>query len=352
MKTPTARKLPSGSWYCRIRVRGQDISITRPTERAAVAEAMAIKAGLREAPVVEESHRRRLTVSQAIDNYIAARENVLSPSTIRGYRIIQRNRFSCAMNLKIYEVPQEKWQRIVNAEARAYSAKTVKNAWGLLSSVIADTTGRHITVRLPQMVERDLPFLTPQQIEVFVEAIRGSSIEIPALLGLSSLRRSEILALRWDSIDFKRGLIKIEGAAVQDEKNQMVYRSQNKNQRSRRTIPIIPPLQVALEEKRKPSGLIVPGGYPSKIYNEINRICAANNLPLVGVHGLRRSFASLAYHLGFSEEMTMRMGGWSNIYTMRRIYTKLSEQDISEQSAVFTAFFAQIGNENGETERA
>ena len=29
--TPTARKLPSVSWACRVRVNGQDVSITRET---------------------------------------------------------------------------------------------------------------------------------------------------------------------------------------------------------------------------------------------------------------------------------------------------------------------------------
>lgn len=48
----------------------------------------------------------------------------------------------------------------------------------------------------------------------------------------------------------------------------------------------------------------------------------------------------------------MRIGGWSNIYTMRRIYTKLSEQDIAEQSSQFKSFFDPQkginGNENGD----
>lgn len=346
MKYPKAKKLPSGSWYCRVRVGGKDVSITRPTEREAVAEAMAVKAGLKDAPRKEAAQRRNLTVTKAIDQYIEARSNVLSPETVRGYRIIQRHRFAGAMRLKIYEVSQEKWQQIVNAEARAYSAKTVKNAWGLLSAVIEETTGERIDVRLPQVVEQDRPFLTPDQIPVFVEAIRGLPVEIPALLALSSLRKSEILALRWENIDLENGVFWVKGAAVKDENNKLVYREENKNSRSRRAVPIIPPLQAALEANKKPSGLVVPGSYASKLYKEINLICDANGLPRVGVHGLRRSFASLAYHLEWSEEMTMRVGGWTNIMTMRRIYTKLSEQDIAAQSAKFRGFFKRNGDEN------
>ena len=42
MKAPKAKKLPSGSWFVRIRIDGKDIGITRQTEKEAVAEAMAV----------------------------------------------------------------------------------------------------------------------------------------------------------------------------------------------------------------------------------------------------------------------------------------------------------------------
>lgn len=192
--------------------------------------------------------------------------------------------------------------------------------------------------------------MDPDQITIFVKAIKGSEIEIPALLGLSSLRKSEILALDWKHIDLANGVIRVEGAAVLDEHNNLVYKKTNKNKKSRRKIPIIQPLKEALENQPVKSGLIVKT-YHNNLYKQINKICRESGLPEVGVHGLRRSFASLAYHLGFSEEMTMKIGGWSDIYTMRRIYTKLAERDIAEKSLVFTSFFqsdsAGLATSNG-----
>jgi hypothetical protein len=46
VKVPTARQLPSGNWFVQLRINGKSISITEPTERAAVARAMAIKDGI------------------------------------------------------------------------------------------------------------------------------------------------------------------------------------------------------------------------------------------------------------------------------------------------------------------
>ena len=62
-------------------------------------------------------------------------------------------------------------------------------------------------------------------------------------------------------------------------------------------------------------------------YKQIRAACERAGLPNVGVHGLRHSFASLAYHLGLSEKETMKIGGWSDYGTMRRIYTHLSDSD-------------------------
>lgn len=337
MKIPEPRKLPSGSWNIRVQIDGQTISITKPTAKACQKEAMAIKSGAKEA-----RKRNNQTVAGAIDDYITARENVLSPSTIRGYRAIARTRFQAAMRWDVGTTTQEKWQRAVNQEAKTCSAKTLKNAWGFLSSVIMEATGRKINVRLPQIVPNELPYLTAEEIPTFLSAIRGKSYEIAALLALSSLRRSEILALHWDDIDLENNCIYVHGAAVQNSDNKLVQRKENKNTSSRRTIPfILPQLRKAVEAADKSNPFVYPRS-PSQLWHSINDLCKREGLPEVGVHGLRRSFASLAYHLGLSEEVTMRTGGWSDIYTMRKIYTKVSEKDLMDQGRVYERFFADL----------
>lgn len=189
MKAPKARRLPSGQWFCRVRIDGKDIGITRPTEKQAVAEAMALKAG------IKQSASSGKTVTRAIDDYIESKSNVLSPSTIRGYRTVQRNRFQPAMYRKISSITEAQWQRFVNDEARVCSAKTLANAWGLVHTVINLETGMSMNIRLPQVIPNEHEFLDVEQVKIFLEAIRGNPAEIPALLALSSLRASEILAL-------------------------------------------------------------------------------------------------------------------------------------------------------------
>ncbi len=343
MKTPTAKKLPSGAWFCRVRIDGQDIGITRPTEKAAVAEAMAIKAGLRQA---QREEGRDKTLTKAIDAYIEARENILSPSTIRGYRMIQKWRFQTMMPRRLGTVTAAQWQQAVNRESRLCSAKTLTNAWRFISGVIFDTTGQRINVTLPQIVPNERPYLTPDEIPTFVQAVQGTSVEIPALLALSSLRRSELLNLRWADIDMEKRILHVNGAAVHDMDGNLVRKSETKNKTSRRTVPIIPPLYDAMSQAERTGEYIVTMT-PGAIYKAINRICEKNGLPKVGLHGLRHSFASLAYHLNMPEKIAMQIGGWANDQTMRRIYTHIAENDIAAQAESFAAFFSQNGNENG-----
>ena len=78
----------------------------------------------------------------------------------------------------------------------------------------------------------------------------------------------------------------------------------------------------------------------SYIYERINEICEREGLPLVGIHGLRHSFASLAYHLQIPQKITQEIGGWSDDGVMNRIYTHLAQKDIAERSKDFSNFFA------------
>lgn len=346
MKIPKAKKLPSGSWFCRVRVNGQDTGITRPTEKEAVAEAMAVKAGTIEAKRSPKSK----TVSAAIDSYISARENVLSPATIHGYRKIQRNRFGDMMDLDINKITQEKWQRAVNLEARQCGAKTLKNAWMFISSVIFEGTGNRVSVRLPQVIPNERDFLPAEDIPLLLAALKGTDVEIAALLALSSLRLSEILGLQWANIDLGNHVLRIVETAVKGEEG-LARKVEAKNTPSRRTIPIIAPLQEALEAIAPGDGYVVTMA-ENTIRRKLQAVSKKAGVQYVALHGLRHSFASLAYHLGLSEEVTMRIGGWSDISTMRRIYTHVSNADISRQSEIFTKFFessdtSQNGNENG-----
>ena len=280
------------------------------------------------------------TLSKAINRYIEQRSNTLSPLTIRSYRIIQKNRFKAEMSRTVDSIANSEWQGIINREAGTCAPKTLKNAWGFIRSVVEDATGKYPPeVKLPALAPPDKPFLTPDQIRIFVSAVSETQYAVPALLALSSLRASEIEALDWKDIPEAPKFIRVSGAVVMDEHNKKVRKRQNKNTTSTRNVPVmIPELASALERERKSAGPVMSYHQNSLRYG-IHKICVNNNLPDVGIHGLRHSFASLAYHLQIPEKIAMEIGGWADATTMHKIYTHIAKSDITRYQTAMTQFY-------------
>ena len=196
-------------------------------------------------------------------------------------------------------------------------------------------------VTLPPLNTNMRQWLEPEQIQPIIAAAVGTPSAFPVMLALHSLRRSELLAVTWDDIDLAAGTIRVSGAVVQNEDHHFVTKATNKTETSTRTVPImIPELRAALEavppEDR--TGRLIPYA-PHYIAELVNKACARAGVPEVGTHGLRHSFASLAYHLGMSELETMELGGWSDAGTMRKIYTHLSQRDKAKAQNKMAEFF-------------
>ena len=342
MKVPKARKVSSGNWFIQLRLGGENINITATTEKECTRQAQFVKAeyltGKRQPP--EPEGEKYPTLAEAIDLYLAARDSALSPATGPGYTRIKANRFKGLMQRSLSDITDEDYLDACNQEAKLCAAKTLKNAWSFVRSVVEYTTGKKPPdAPLPQVIPNVRPFLDADEIQIFRNAVRGNQYEIPILLALTSLRRSEIMALRWENVDLKRRRILVKGAAVYDKDDKLVQKPENKNQSSTRYVPILmDELFEALKAAKKPSGLIVTCN-PNTIWANIRRICKRNDLPPVGIHGLRHSFASLAYHLQVPDKYTMAIGGWNDERTMKKIYTHIAQGDVKKYEDAFSDFF-------------
>lgn len=333
MKIPKARRLASGEYFIQLRLNGVSVPVKGRTEREAKRAAELIKAQHRASVGQARRDYGNPTLADAIDAYIAERSNVLSPATIRGYKTIRRTRFQCVMGRHIKDV--KSWQTVVNDEARMVSPKTVKNAWGLVKGVL-ERNGVSTDVTTPQVPPADREFLQPEEIRPFLDMIRGTNIEMAAILALHGLRRSELLALTKSSV--KDGYIRVRGAVVPDETHQYHEKPTNKNKSSARLVPVMIPRLVDLVATCKTDRLVTM--HPDGLARRVNSLCRQNGFPEVGLHGLRHTFASLCYSQRLSEMETMRLGGWSDPGTMRKIYTHLAERDKTESERKLVGFFA------------
>lgn len=335
MKVPEPKKLPSGNYRIQMMLGGERFSVTRSSKAECIHYAELAKAEYR-----AENKRVnpcKKTLAKAEDDYIASRTNTLSASTIAGYRKIQTVYFKDVASCEIGKV---NWQAEVNKLAAIRSPKTVKNAWAFVNSVLKEN-GVNVSVSLPKMEVKEHPFLSPAEVQKFIGLLDGEAVAIPAMLGLLSLRKSEIIALDWKDVDLDRKTIYVHSADVTDEHGRIVHKKTTKNRTSTRTVPIIiPSLFSALCAVEDKTGKVCTM-YHATIYKAVNRICERNGLPKIGVHGLRHSAVSLLYALGVSEAASMRICGYSDWGTMRKIYTHLDSSAIDDVRAKAESFFTR-----------
>ena len=316
IRVPKPVLLDTGEYSAQVMVDGVRHRVKGDTLQEYQFNARALKSG-----AVEPKKAYSVTLGKAIDSYIDSVRNVLSPSTIMGYKSMRRNRFKAYMDKRIDGI---KWQVMVNEEAKVVSAKSLANAWNLVSPAVKAVGFQLPPVNLPQCPVRDLNFLDYQQIEEFLKAIRGYPGELAAILALHSLRMSELIAVTVD--DVVDNYIVVNKAVVPNEDYQPTQRDVNKTYYSTRQIPImIPRLLELLPESGKLVSIV-----PVTIEKEVSAACSRAGLPHITPHDLRRTFASLAYHLGWKERSVMKFGGWSNMNTVHKVYIKLSNKDYDD----------------------
>lgn len=312
---PKYRVLADGSLLGQLMVDGQRETIKAANEREYKAKIDALRAGIADL----KAHPEKRTLKTLLREYIDKNDAVLSPATIRGYEGIHDNRFPEYRDLPFGKID---CQRMINDEAKDVSPKTLKNAWGLVSAALRDAGIPVPDVNLPAVPDTEADFLDYDQITKFLEAVKGDDCEAAALLMLHSLRMSEVLKLAAEDIHDNQ--ICVRGAVVPGKDHKLVEKASNKSRASSRAVPVMIPrlLQVLPEEGR------IVKLHPSSIRRRIENVCIKAGLPVCSPHDLRRSFASLAYHLQWSERAIMAVGGWSNMATVHKIYVKLSQNDI------------------------
>ena len=334
MKIPKAIRR-GDTWRTQVTVNGRRMSFTRDTEGEAVNAALLAMLSKNSDEAERQKTLSKITLRSAVDAYIKKRKNVLSPATLRSYKSISENRFQDIMDLPLSE--KLDWQMVVNDEAEEVSAKTLKNCWGLIGAVLRDNKIPVDKVTLPQVVKNKRPFLQPEEITTFVNAIEGHKYELPYLLCLHGLRRSEMLALVKE--DVSKDTIHVHGAVVTDMDGKLILKKENKNYSSARNVPVMIPRLTELVDKCETDKLCP--WHPSTISKPLTTVCKHLGFPDIGLHGLRRSYASLCYHLHVSEAQTMEWGGWSDISTMRKIYIDIAERDRLEKAKELKDFFSQ-----------
>lgn len=187
-----------------------------------------------------------------------------------------------------------------------------------------------------------------QELEQLFAVTKGDLIELPVMLAaFYGLRRSEVLGLKWDAIDFEKKTITIKHTVTQttlDGKSVIIEKDRTKTKSSYRTLPLVKPFEDALlrkkaeqAENRRLCGKCYDKSHLDYInVNEMGKLITPgfltqhfplvlerNGMKKIRFHDLRHSCASLLYSNGVALKDIQEWLGHSDISTTSNIYTHL-----------------------------
>lgn len=339
-----AKKLKSGNWNVVVYSHTDEAgkrhyeSFTAPTKKEAEYMAAAYR--------MERDRLKdvtRLSLGEAIDRYIEQKSAVLSPGTIDGYRKIRRTNFQSLMDVSIRKIEENTLQEAVYAEMRRparrggqLSAKTIKNAYGLIVGVLgAYMPGKTYRVDLPKSPRRIRSL--PEPVDIW-NAVKGDKIELAVLLAMwLSLTESEIRGLtKSGSIDgeyltIRSVMIKAGG--------QDVIKPLGKTDTRIRRHRMPQYIHQLIDEV---DGDVICPFCPSVFLRRLHKCMDAAGLPRITFHDLRHVSASVMAVLQIPDKYAQERGGWATDHVMKTVYTETFSAERRRADDLVDSYFERL----------
>lgn len=252
-----------------------------------------------------------------------------------------------------------------------YANRTVKDVGVLLRSILNEALSlRHINenpasgVKVPRKVE-DLgqrAYIGAEDIDIFLDAIKGHRLELPFTLCLYyGLRREEVVGLKWSAIH-DNGKLYIEHTVA--KVRTIVRKDRVKTSASYRYYPLSEPLlerlaavrrqqetnRARLGEDYHSSGYIFTweDGHPyspdylTRAFKKLVRRNEKLDSSLT-LHSLRASCVSILIHSGVDVKDVQEWVGHRDIQTTMNIYARTNEKQKQEAEAkMLKTFFKDV----------
>ena len=302
----TARRTPSGMWKCRAYShttpdgKKHYRAFTAPTKAEAEQQASQFSGA------ADRAARVDLTVAEAVKGFVDAREAVLSPSTVRGYRQIEKTKFNNIGGIKVRKLNSAIIQKFISDLSKEVSAKTVMNVYGLLMSSIAlYLPEMKFRVKLPTKAKKRSYAATDAQIMALYESASVTLKKCIALAAFTSMRRGEICALKYK--DIQGNTIHICADMVHDDKGKWIYKPYPKTEESDRFAPV-PKEVLELLGEGNPDDFIIDW-CPDTVTKRFIDLRDALGLGNIRFHDLRVYFGSIAASI-MPDLYAESFGGW------------------------------------------
>lgn len=299
------------------------------------------------------------TVSDFVRLWLSLAENRVEGTTYLGYKHVCETQilpYFDDKGYKVKDVTREQIQAFLDEKLKngnlkgkgGLSVKTVKEYKNILSASFKEAMKRDIIYRnpcefvtLPKASRRPPKFYTKEQALALFAACRSEEIyPIIFLCTIFGMRRSEVLGIRWQSVDFNRRLLTIEHTVVDQEER--FEKDRTKTDASFRSYPMSDAVVNLFRDIQKKEALnrkLCGNMYHENDYvfkwedgrpyrsdfitSRFAKILKKNNLPKIRFHDLRHTCASLMIDEGMLLKDIQEWLGHASIQTTANIYGHL-----------------------------
>ncbi len=211
-----------------------------------------------------------------------------------------------------------------------------------------------------KMQKPALSFYDKNEMAKFFEVIEGNQYELAfKTAAYYGLRRSELIGLRWQAIDFEHKTIHINHKVIVAAR-QVDLCDTLKTESSNRTLPLLPAIEKLLLQKKKEiaenqafygntydqryldyvfvdeDGKLI---YPDRLTQNFAKIQKKHGLKRIRFHDLRHSCASILLANGVQMKQIQEWLGHSNFATTADVYSHLDFSSKLQSGAVIAGAF-------------
>lgn len=216
-------------------------------------------------------------------------------------------------------------------------------------------------------------FYSVEEIEKLFDCIKTHECKLPIMLtAMYGFRRSEILGLKWNAIDFENKLIYVQHKVVETKLNGKRYihkADKMKKKTSHRTLPLLPQAEELLlkqrediENNKEQLGKCYDKRYldyvcvdnigrlilPNRLTHNFEKILKKNKLRHIRFHDLRHSCASLMLANGVPMKQIQEWLGHADFGTTANIYSHLDYTTKMNSANTISNVFGFVGENKKE----
>lgn len=264
------------------------------------------------------------------------KQGAVRPVTFQKYTITLKWLTELAPTLRMNELNKRSYQTLLNDYAKTHAKQTTTDFHHHLKAAVLDAIDegvltvdptRKVIIKGKPATAKKPKFLNQCELKALLKALTLSDKPnwdwFILLTAKTGLRFSEALALTPGDFDFTRQTVKI--ARTWDYKSAVGGFADTKNSSSKRVITIDPLLnrQFAILTRDLPiDELIFVKGrvFNSTVNNRLKTLCQRADVPVISLHSLRHTHASLLIYAGVSIASIAKRLGHSSIKTTQETY--------------------------------